>query len=264
MQKVFVAIDAGNTNIAFGFFRGGRIVRKAALPADAYSFPRMKKIFSNTPTYDVIIASVVPSLTRILARDCQRISGKRPYVLGKDVRVPIKNHYRQPSSLGRDRLVGAWAGLKMFGSPLIVIDFGTAITVDIVSKSKEYLGGMILPGMRIALAALHENTALLPRIALNKPAEFIGRDTRSSMLSGVVHGFAALTEGLVKKIKARIGEGALVIGTGGDIALMNKYCAAFDATDADLILKGLFLLYKQECFSKDRGNTLKTAGGLNV
>jgi len=250
MPKVLVAIDAGNSNIAFGFFRAGRIVRKITVPVNAYSFPRIKKIFSNMPVHDVIIASVVPSLTYILARDCQRISGIRPYVLGKDVRVPIKNHYRQPRRLGQDRLVGAWAGLKMFGSPLIVIDFGTAVTVDMVSKSKEYLGGMILPGMRIALAALNENTALLPRIALSKPAEFIGRDTRSSMLSGAVYGLAALTEGLVEKIKARIGKGALVIGTGGDIALMSKYCAAFDAVDADLILKGLFLLH-----------SLKTSGG---
>jgi type III pantothenate kinase len=176
------------------------------------------------------------------------ISGKRPYVVGIDIRVPVKNRYRRPRSLGQDRLVGAWAGLRMFGSPVIVVDCGTAITVEVISGSKEYLGGMIIPGIRMSLASLHEKTELLPRISLDEPVEFIGRDTRSCMLSGAVYGSAALIDGLVEKIKARIGKNARVIGTGGDTAFMKKYCSVFDAIEPDLVLKGLLLLHKRESF----------------
>jgi type III pantothenate kinase len=244
MREVLAAIDAGNTNIAFGFFKAGKIFRKAVLPANAYSFARVKKLFSPLAIGDVIICSVAPSLTYIMTRDCRRIFGTSPALVGGDLSVPMKSRYRSPRTLGQDRLLGAWAGMKMFGAPLIVVDLGTAITVDIVSKSKEYSGGMILPGIGMSLASLYENTELLPRITLKRPAEFIGRDTSNSILSGAVYGFSALIEGLVKKIKMKAGRSAQVIGTGGDIALMSKYCAAFDVIEPDLVLKGLCLLHK--------------------
>jgi type III pantothenate kinase len=126
-----------------------------------------------------------------------------------------------------------------------VVDFGTAITFDVISKHKEYLGGMILPGLEISLAVLAERTALLPKIKLNKPKEFIGRDTRNSMLSGIVYGFAALTDNLAKRIKNRIGQSAKVIATGGNIHLIGKYCKKIDKIDRDLTLKGLNLIYNR-------------------
>jgi type III pantothenate kinase len=159
--------------------------------------------------------------------------------------VPIKNLYRKPKQVGQDRLVNAYAGVILYGAPLIVVDFGTAITFDAVSKNKEYLGGMILPGLDISLHSLAERTALLPKIKLNKPKEFIGRDTKDSILSGVVYGFAALTDDLTQRIKNRIGKSAKVIGTGGNIKLIRRYCRNIDKVDRDLTLKGLNLIYNR-------------------
>jgi type III pantothenate kinase len=157
--------------------------------------------------------------------------------------VPIKNLYRKPYQVGQDRLVNAYAGLKLYGAPLIVVDFGTAVTFDVVSRNNEYLGGMILPGLGISLDVLADRAALLPNIKLDKPKEFIGRDTKNSMLSGIVYGFAALTDYLAARIKNKIGKNAKVIGTGGDIGLASKYCEGINKIDKDLIQKGLNLIY---------------------
>lgn len=131
----------------------------------------------------------------------------------------------------------------LYCAPLIVVDFGTAVTFDVVSDKKEYLGGMILPGLGISLDSLAERTALLPKIKLAAPREIIGRDTKNSMLSGIVYGFAALTDDLVVRIKKKIGRSALVIGTGGNIGLIGKYCKQIDKIDKDLTLKGLNIIY---------------------
>jgi type III pantothenate kinase len=186
---------------------------------------------------------VVPVAANNLKKSLFELVGKRPYIIGKAIKVPVRNLYRNPSQVGQDRLVNAYAGINLYGAPLIAVDFGTAITFDVVSKNKEYLGGMILPGLGISLDALNRNTALLPSIKLNAPKEFIGRDTRSSMLSGIVYGFAALTDDLVLRIKKKVGKGAKVIGTGGNISLIGKYCRCIDKIDKDLTLKGLNLIY---------------------
>jgi len=115
-----------------------------------------------------------------------------------------------------------------------------------VSSQKKYLGGMILPGLRLFLQSLAKHTALLPDLELKIPKEFIGRSTKDCMLSGVFYGLAALTESFVKKIKHKIGAKALVIGTGGDIELISRYCRVFDKIDRDLTLRGLNLLNKKE------------------
>ena len=164
--------------------------------------------------------------------------------------MPIKNLYRNPKQVGQDRLVNAYAAVKLYGAPLIVVDFGTAVTFDIISKNKAYLGGMILPGMRISLDILAERAALLPKIKLNRPKEFIGRDTKSSMTSGIVYGLAALTDALAVKIKQRIGRNALVIGTGGNIGLIFRYCKAIDKVRGDLTIQGLSMLYRENVKNK--------------
>jgi len=178
-----------------------------------------------------------------MEKELRKLLGKQPYIIGKGIKAPIKNLYRRPKQVGQDRLVNAYAGIKLYGAPLIAVDFGTAVTFDVVSGNKEYLGGMILPGLTISLDALNQRTALLPKIKLEEPKEFIGRDTKSSMLSGIVYGFAALTDDLVIRIKKKIGKDATVISTGGNIGLIGKYCRQIDKVDRDLTLKGLNLLY---------------------
>lgn len=243
---MLLAIDIGNTNISLGLFRNERLLSRYDIPTKQISYlPDFKKIFNKNKIDDVIICSVVPKSTIILKKELKKLLDKKPIIIGKDIIVPIKNLYRKPKQVGQDRLVNAYAGAKIYSTPLIVVDFGTAITFDVISKHKEYLGGMILPGLEISLDVLATRTALLPKIKLNKPKEFIGRDTRNSMLSGIVYGFAALTDNLAERIKNRIGKSAKVIGTGGNIQLIGKYCKSIYKIDRDLTLKGLNLIYNR-------------------
>ncbi len=236
---MLLAVDIGNTNITCGVFRQDKIIKRFDIPTKDYSLGKLRKHLEKIKIDDTVICSVVPALTNRLKKDLEGLSGKRPYNIGKEIKVPIKNLYRSPGQVGQDRLVNAYAGLKLYGAPLIIVDFGTAITFDVISKRGEYLGGMILPGLGISLTSLNQHTALLPKIKLSKPREFIGRDTKNSMLSGIVYGFAALADELVKKIKNKIGKNARVIGTGGNINSIAKYCRSFTGIDKDLTLKGL-------------------------
>ena len=241
---MLLAIDIGNTNISLGLFKGKRLLSRYCIPTKQRSYlAKLKKIFNKHKIDDAIVCSVVPKSTTIIKKELNKLLGKKPIIIGKDIIVPVKNLYRRPKQVGQDRLVNAYAGVMLYGAPLIVVDFGTAITFDVISKHKEYLGGMILPGLDISLEILAERTALLPKIKLNKPKEFIGRDTRNSMLSGIIHGFAALTDDLTKRIKDKIGKNAKAIGTGGNIGLIDKYCKRIDKIDKDLTLKGLNLIY---------------------
>jgi len=254
---MLLAIDIGNTNINVGLFQGNRLLRRFIIPTKAKEYKlHLQKIIARNNIHDAIICSVVPDVTKILEKDFKKLLGKQPYIIGKGVKVPIKNLYRKPKQVGQDRLVNAYAGVMLYGAPLIAVDFGTAVTFDVVSRKKEYLGGMILPGLGISLDALNQRTALLPKIKLSKPKEFIGRDTKSSMLSGIVYGFVALTDDLVIRIKKKIGKNAKVIGTGGNIDLIGKYCKQIDKTDKDLTLKGLNLVYRVTiCGLENRPNT---------
>ncbi|TRZ49172.1 type III pantothenate kinase [bacterium] len=242
---MLLAIDIGNTNINLGLFSGRRLKKRCFIPTKEKNYcPRLNKFLGKRKKtiQDVIICSVVPKSSQALAKDLKRLFGKRPIIIGKDINVPIKNLYRRPRQVGQDRLVNAYAASMLYGAPLIVVDFGTAVTFDVISKNKEYLGGMILPGLGISLDSLAEKTALLPRITLSRPREFIGRDTKNSMLSGIVYGFAAMTDDLASRIKRIIGRKAKVIATGGNIGLMANYCRKIDKIDPDLTLKGLALI----------------------
>jgi len=242
---MLLAVDIGNTFITLGAFRDRRLVKRATLPTKSKAHLRgLKNFISGNIIEAAIICSVVPQTTVVLAKDLRRLLGTEPYIIGKNIRVPVKNLYRKPKQVGMDRLVNAYAGIKLYKAPLVAVDFGTAITFDVVSKKGEYLGGMIIPGLKISLEAMAERTALLPRIKLARPKEFIGKDTRNSMLSGIIYGFAALTDDLSQRIKRHIGINARVIGTGGNIGLISKYCKKIDVVDRDITLKGLNLIYE--------------------
>jgi type III pantothenate kinase len=243
---MLLAIDIGNTNINMGIFEGKRLLKRYPIPTQSkeYALP-LKRIFAQNMIKEALLCSVVPRVSKIFYKELREILGKQPYVIGKDTIAPIKNLYRKPKQVGQDRLVNAYAGIILYGAPLIVIDFGTAVTFDVVSRNKEYLGGMILPGLEISLDALAQRTALLPKIKLEKPKELIGRDTKSSILSGVVYGFAALVDDLTVRIRQKIGQNALVIGTGGNIDLINKYCRSIDRVNKDLTLEGLNFIYRK-------------------
>lgn len=255
---MLLAIDIGNTNIKSALFsatkrggfakncgeKGNKIVKQFEIPTKTYSKVKFaKKLSSKLDITDVAICSVVPKLTALLKHDLKLLTGKAPYIIGKDLIVPMKNFYRHPGQLGQDRLVGAYAACNLYPAPLIVINSGTAITFDAVSRKKAYLGGLIFPGMRISLETLTAKTALLPRIKLQQPKTLIGGDTKNSILSGIVFGIASLSKELVNRIKQRIGKDALVIGTGGNIHLIKKYSGMGIKIDTNLTLKGINLVY---------------------
>lgn len=245
-MSILLAIDIGNTNISLGFFKNNRLLSREDLPTKGQSyFKGLKNLTNKKNIQEAIICSVVPYATKKIARDLEKLLGKKPLIIGKDILVAVKNLYRKPKQVGQDRLVNAYAGIALYGAPLIIVDFGTAITFDVISKNKEYLGGMILPGLKISLESLADKTALLPKIRLQEPKEFIGRDTKNSMLSGIVNGFSALTDSLTRRIRGKIGINALVIGTGGNIALMKKYCNNFDKINENLTLEGVRLIYEK-------------------
>ncbi len=245
---MLLTIDIGNTNISLGVFRGNKIIKRFNLPTKDYSFRKLKGFLGHIKIADTIICSVVTGASKTVENDLIKLLRKQPYITGKNIKVPINNLYRNPQQTGQDRLVNAYAGIMLYGTPLIVVDFGTAITFDVITKNKGYLGGMILPGMAISLQILTERTALLPKVKLNKPKEFIGRDTKNSMLSGIVYGFAALSDSLLRRIKHIIGKNAKSLGTGGNIDLVSKYCR-IDKIDRDLNLKGLALIYGKKALS---------------
>jgi len=243
---MLLTVDIGNTNINLGLFKGDALIKRFSLATRAKDYGRqLKWVFVRNGIDDSIISSVVPSAARSMEKVLNSLLGKKPLITGRDIDVPVKNLYTRPRQAGQDRLVNAYAGIMLYGAPLVLVDFGTAVTFDAVSKNKEYLGGMILPGLAISLEVLSRKTALLPGIKLESPRQFIGRDTKNSMLSGIVYGFASLTDGLVGRIKNKIGMSAKVIGTGGDIGLMGKYCKSIDKINKDLTLSGLNFVYKQ-------------------
>ncbi|MFA4854820.1 MAG: type III pantothenate kinase [Candidatus Omnitrophota bacterium] len=241
---MLLAVDIGNTNISFGVFKGAGLKKTFDIPTKKYSRNKLLEKIISLKVTDTLISSVVPGITRVIAKDISGITGKRPYIIGKDIKVPIKNLYRRPNQVGQDRLVNAYAAAKLYGAPLVVVDFGTAITFDVISKSGAYEGGLILPGLRLAIDALNRQTALLPKIRISRPKEFIGKDTRSSILSGMVYGFSGMAEQLNNRIKKRLGTQARVITTGGNAALMRRYCNNIDRFDSALTLKGINLIYR--------------------
>ncbi|MCX5669608.1 MAG: type III pantothenate kinase [Candidatus Omnitrophica bacterium] len=242
---MLLAIDIGNTNITGGIFVGGKLKYQFDIATKTYKKRVLaKKLRTYSKISVSVICSVVPKLTLVIQRDLKLISGRNPYIIGKDLIVPIENRYRIPKQVGQDRLVNAYAASNLYTCPLIVIDSGTAITFDVISKDRAYLGGLIFPGMNISLDALKEKTALLPQVKLQRPKMLIGRDTKNSILSGVVFGTASLSKELVNKIKQCIGKQAVVIGTGGNIHLIKKYSTIAIQIDTNLTLKGINLIYE--------------------
>ncbi len=245
---MLLVADIGNTNINFGLYKitekeNSLLLNTFSIPTQSYNLNKLKAKLANIDIKDSVLCSVVPEATGLLKNDLQNLSRGKPYIIGKDIIVPLKNLYLKPKEVGQDRLVNAYAASKLYKSPLIAIDFGTAITFDIISKKKEYLGGMILPGLRISLETLKEKTALLPKISIQKPKEFIGRDTKTSMLSGLIFGFASLTDEMITKIKKITGKKTMAIGTGGNLSLMAEYCHKINHAEKNLTLNGLVMLY---------------------
>ena len=243
-----LAVDIGNTSIHAGRFEGGRLRRRLALPTRMARAPgRLRRGLVRLGGRrlrggQAIICSVVPWATPAVVRALRSAGCPRVRVVGRDLRVPLRNRYRYPRQVGQDRLVGAYAAWRAYKRDCIVCDFGTAITIDVVTKAGGYLGGVIAPGLGISLEALASNTALLPKVELRQPPELLGRDTANSIRSGILFGYAALCDGLVTQLKRRYAPKATVVATGGSSALIAKHTRTIDHLKPYLVLEGLALL----------------------
>ena len=243
---MILAIDIGNTTTGFGVFERGRLQIAWSIPTRPGRPPALAKTHARhlRAASQIIICSVVPRMTAALVKRLRAVTTSPVLVVGRDVQVPLVNRYRYPKQVGQDRLVGAYAAWQTYKRSCIVADFGTAITIDVVTKQGEYLGGVIAPGLEISLEALATRTALLPRIVLKEPPELLGRDTANSIRAGLIYGCAALCDGLVTQLKAKYAPGATVVATGGAGPIIVKHARTIAHLRPHLVLEGLASLVK--------------------
>jgi type III pantothenate kinase len=254
---LFAAINIGNTNTAFGVFqkeilqaqdRAATIQRKdeGALRVQMDSF--LKKIDVEPSEIEGAgIASVVPDLTGAYAAIAQSYFGTKPMIVGPSLDLGIRIHYADPNELGADRLCSAVAGYVKYGGPLIIIDFGTATTYNVVASNGDFLGGVIAPGIGTSALSLHSRAAQLPNVDLRLPKNVIGSDTMSSMQSGILLGSVDAMEGMVKRIQEELRQretkAAAVIATGGFSEFVRKQTGAIQYVEPALVLDGIRLIY---------------------
>ena len=254
---MLLAIDSGNTNVVCTVYDGDELRgswRAATNPnrtADEYAVWLIQLMaLSGLAPGDIgatIIGSVVPEATFNLVRLCQRYFGSEPLMVGRsDCFLGIGVDVDMPKEeVGADRVANAVAAQDRYQPPLIVLDFGTATTFDIVDRVGNYCGGVIAPGINLSLRALDMAAAQLPRIGIRRPPAVVGRSTVPAMQSGVFWGYVGLIEGLVQRIRAERGEAMEVIATGGLAPLMAEATEVISRVDPDLTLWGLRLIYRR-------------------
>lgn len=251
---MLLAVDVGNTNITCAAFQGREMVQQwriatsgsrtaeeyGVLMSQAMALDNMKL----ADITDVIVATVVPETLFNIRGFCRRYFGVSPLVIGEEgVDLGMKPMIDTPAEAGADRLVDAVAAHIRYGGPLIVVDFGTGTTLDVVDAEGNYMGGVIAPGVNLSLDALHRAAAKLPRIAVEKPGRVIGKNTLECMQSGIYWGYVAMIEGLVARIRAEYGENLKIVATGGLAVLFDKGTDIFDFVDPDLTLAGLVEIF---------------------
>jgi len=234
---MLLTIDVGNSSARFGIFDHNKLKKDWMVSTKDLLKWEPDKAIDSLP---VIVSSVVPAADKILKRKL-----KRPRFVNagniKGLKIKLKNK----AEIGADRVVDAYAAINLYGTPAIVIDFGTATTFDVISKNSEYLGGVIAPGIGLSRDILHERTAKLPLVEIKAPMNIIGDSTVEAMRSGLVFGYASMVEGIIERLKKITGKKTKVIATGGYAKLIAKYARGIDIIDIDLTLKGLNLIWQK-------------------
>jgi type III pantothenate kinase len=252
---MLLAIDIGNTNILIGGLKDDQIMFKARIAtdrtrtSDQYGVEIKNMIealgFRIDQISDCIIASVVPPVFNSVCTGVIKIIGKKPMVVGPGLKTGLNIHVDVPSQVGSDRIVIAVAALAEYKAPLILIDMGTATTIEVVEPENVYMGGVIFPGVRVALDALTSRAAQLPGISLDQPRQVIGKNTVDCMRSGTMYGNAAMIDGLIERIEEELGHRSTIIATGGLARFITPLCKREIIVEKDLLLKGLNILYKK-------------------
>ena len=253
---MLLAIDSGNTNIVFAVFSDDgaikgewRAATESNRTADEFGIWLAQLLeqehINKNEISSAIIATVVPDNLIHLKSLCTKYFNCNALVVG-DPRIDLnlKVLIDNPSEVGADRLCNAVAAHKTYAGPLLILDFGTATTFDIIDGAGNYCGGVIFPGINLSLEALHLGAAQLPRVAVERPSKVIGTGTTSAMRSGIFWGHISMIEGMIKRINIEFGSQMKVIATGGLAELFEPSCEAIDIYDPNLTLRGLFSIYQ--------------------
>ena len=253
---IFV-IDVGNTNIVLGVYQqetllhNWRLSTSRQATTDEYGV-MIHNLFalaglSVKDIEGVIMSSVVPPIMHTLEQLCETYLYKTPVVVGPGVKTGLNIRYENPREVGADRIVNAVGAIELYGGqdPLVVVDFGTATTFDVIDSKGNYLGGSIVPGIGISTEALYQHAAKLPRIELTKPKSVIGRNTVHSMQAGIIFGYAGQVDGIIDRIRDELGAHPKVIATGGLAELIASESRTIDTTNPLLTLEGLRLIYNR-------------------
>lgn len=258
---MILVVDVGNTNIVMGVYDNKHLLHSWRLgtdkdkTSDEYGMLMLgllgvEKINAGGISA-VVMSSVVPQIMYTLEHTIRKYFKVEPLLVGPGTKTGINIKYENPKEVGADRIVNAVAGLEIYGGPLIIVDFGTATTFCAITKKREYLGGVICPGIRISADALFQKAAKLPKIDLVKPETVIGRNTITSMQSGIIFGYVGQVDYIVNKIKKEMQEENIrVVATGGLARLIASESKTIDEVNSMLTLEGLRIIYEK--------NTVKT------
>ncbi|MEG2143796.1 MAG: type III pantothenate kinase [Oscillospiraceae bacterium] len=252
---MLLAIDAGNSNIVLGCIREGKILLVARMATeiiktdDQYAVQidgilKMHGIDADKLD-NCIISSVVPPLIDTLKRAVEHLTGKVPLVVGPGIKTGLNIKIDNPAQLGSDLVVDAVAAINQYPTPIVVIDMGTATTFSVIGEDMAYLGGMIMPGVRLSLQALSGGTSQLPGISIEPPPRLIGKNTIDCMKSGIVNGNAAMIDGILSRIEEELGKKPTAVATGGLSSVIIPHCRNKIIYDETLLLKGLALIYEK-------------------
>lgn len=252
---MLLVIDVGNSNIVLGIYddtslvKDWRISTDKSKTADEYGILvhdllRLAGI-AFADIRDLIISSVVPTLTGVLEKLSRQYFGLTPYVVGPGIKTGMSIHYDNPKEVGADRIVNAVAGYEKFKTALIIVDFGTATTFDYVNRKGEYCGGAIAPGLMISMEALFQRASKLPRVEIVKPPAIIAKNTVNSMQAGIFYGYVGLVDEIVGRMKRESKENLKVIATGGLAGLIAPESKTIDGVEEYLTLEGLRILYQR-------------------
>lgn len=255
VNSLIFVFDVGNTNIVLGVYdqeelkHHWRIETNRHRTEDEFGMI-VKNLFDHvglsfTDIDGIIISSVVPPIMFSLDRMCQKYFHLKPLIVGPGIKTGLDIKYENPREVGADRIVNAVAAIHEYGSPLVIVDFGTATTYCYVNDHNQYMGGAIAPGIGISTEALYSRAAKLPRIEISRPEDVIGKNTVSAMQAGIVYGYVGQVEGIVKRMKDKSAVPPKVIATGGLANLIAQESNIIDVIDPFLTLKGLQLIYKR-------------------
>jgi type III pantothenate kinase len=257
---MLLVVDVGNTQTHFGAIRDGELVERWRFATERVSTAdelgaALRNLLAlreiELSQIDAsIVSSTVPELAPQWAEMARRYLDHEMLVVGPAIRIGIQIRVDNPREVGADRLVNAVAAYERFGEACIVVDFGTAITYDIVSDAGEYIGGIIAPGIEISLAALWNRAAKLPEVELGEPRALIGKTTADAVRSGIVYGFASQVDGIIGRLRAELGSELPTIATGGLAHhIVPAFTETIDAVDELLTLKGLEIIWRRNAVS---------------